>query len=101
MVTPEKYCSKIYGCPAVDDLICKTTLAASCTGNVAPACTAALDLVAAQLDAGFKPSGTVDFTLSGQCMAADTDGDLVIDTLTQGSWMMSVSTDATFTGAKE
>jgi hypothetical protein len=92
--------TSLTGCAAVEDLICKTTLAANCTGNVAPACTTALDAVAAQLDSGFTPQTGLDFTLSGQCTATDTDGDLQVDTLSLGTWSIPVADSATFAGTR-
>jgi hypothetical protein len=89
------------GCMGVEDLLCAKTGAAACTGNVAPACVTALDHVAAQLEAGFRVTPGIDFTLSGDCAAADSDGNLQLDTLTGGNWMTPLASAATFSGVRQ
>jgi hypothetical protein len=89
------------GCMGVEDLICAKTGAAACAGNIAPACVTALDHVAAQLEAGFRVTPGIDFTLSGDCAAADSDGNLAIDTLSAGTWMTPIANPATFSGVRQ
>jgi hypothetical protein len=89
------------GCMGIEDLICTKTTAPACAGNIAPACVTALDHVTAQLEAGFRVPSGIDFTLSGDCQAADSDGNLQLDTLTAGSWLTPVATAASFTGVRQ
>jgi hypothetical protein len=88
------------GCAGVEDLICGRTAAANCIGAISPACLVALDHLTGQLEAGFRTTPGIDFTLSGQCSADDTDGDLSVDQLSGGVWSTPVATSATFDGAK-
>jgi hypothetical protein len=88
------------GCAGIEDLICQKTAAPSCSGNVAPACTTALDHLSGQLEAGFRTINGIDFTLSGQCTASDTDNDLLIDRLDSGTWTSPVAATATFGGGR-
>jgi len=87
------------GCAAVEDLVCGVTGASGCTGQIDPACAAALDGWAASLDAPFAPPTAIDATLSGQATAADTDGDLLIDLLSPGTWSTALGS-ASFTGTR-
>jgi hypothetical protein len=89
------------GCAGIEDLVCTKTAAANCSGNILPACLTALDHVSGQLEAGFRTLSGIDFTLSGQCNASDTDNDLLIDRLDSGSWTSPVAQTATFGGGRK
>ncbi len=88
------------GCAAVEDLVCTTTGACTVVGAVTTACTAALDPLAAALDAPFAPPSAIDFSLVGQGTAFDADGDLLIDTIKPGSWTTPLAQSASFSGVR-
>lgn len=88
------------GCAAVEHLVCTVTGAASCTGVVDPACTAGLDLVTAALDADFLPPTTIDFQIAGSAEPVDSDGDLIVDSLSQGLFVSGITTTAPFQGTR-
>ncbi|HZS35270.1 MAG TPA: hypothetical protein VFF06_00510 [Polyangia bacterium] len=88
------------GCAAVEDLICTATGAPGCAGNVEPACTAALDALAATLDAGFAPPTGIDVTLQGTAVLGYGAGDLLVQTLNAGHWTPSGLASASFTGRR-
>jgi hypothetical protein len=89
------------GCAAVEDLVC-TAITSGCAGNIAPACTAALDPMAQALDAPFQPPTGIDVTLSGSATASDTNGDLLVDTLSPGNFTTALAQamSAPFTGTR-
>jgi hypothetical protein len=89
------------GCPAVESLVCQKTAAPSCSGNVAPGCLAALDVLTTALEAGFRAEIGLDFTLSGECTAADSDGNLILDSFTAGNWLSPIALSATFGGDRQ
>jgi hypothetical protein len=90
------------GCAAVEDLVCTVTGATGCAGQIDPACASALDAWAAVLNLPFAPPTGIDVTLSGQATVADTDGDLLIDLLSPGTWSTAIaqSMSASFTGKR-
>jgi hypothetical protein len=89
------------GCAAVEDLVCATTMAAACAGSIEPACSGAVVALAEKLEGGFRPTADLDFTLSGQTNAVDSDGDLVIDRLELGSWSTPLASTASFSGTRK
>jgi hypothetical protein len=86
------------GCAALGDAACAAD--AACATAVEKACPAALDALAAQLEAGFDPQTGLDLTLRGQAQALDSDGDLAVDRLQMGAWTTPLAVTSSFTGAR-
>ncbi|MDB4969098.1 MAG: hypothetical protein JWN44_4787 [Myxococcales bacterium] len=86
------------GCAAVEDLLC-SVLGGACSYQAA--CGAAIDTIAANLDAPFAPASGIDLTLGGSAQSVDADGDLQVDLLTGGSWVAPGLQPSTFSGARQ
>jgi hypothetical protein len=88
------------GCGAVEDLVCSLPGQTGCAGTVAAPCSTALDNAALALQQGFTPTSGLDAVFTaGTATATDSDGNLVVDTLDNGSWTLSWAT-ATFSGLR-
>jgi hypothetical protein len=86
------------GCAAIADQACAPDR--TCGATVAAACPAALDAVAAGLDAVFAEPSGLDFTLHGGGRAVDSTGNLTVDMLQAGTWTTSLPGTASFTGTR-
>jgi hypothetical protein len=87
------------GCAAVEDLIC-TAIGSPAGCSLQAACTSAIDTVAADLNAGFAPPKGIDLSWSGKATATDSQGLLIIDTLSAGTWTSPMLDIGTFTGGR-
>jgi hypothetical protein len=96
---------KVYGCPAVDAIVCKAArLAPGCLGQ---ACAEGIKAAGQWLDAGFTQidGQHTDLHLSGEALLSDTNGDLTVDEIgtpsSPGTWTATLTMGAEVVGAKE
>lgn len=104
LVTATGSAGKVYGCPAVDAIVCKAArLAPGCLGQ---ACTEGIKAAGKWLDAGFaKIDGQhTDLHLSGKASLSDTNADLTVDEIgtpsSPGTWTATFNMGAEVVSAK-